>query len=201
MKYHFVGATVVVNSSCEGGHKHRFCSSREVNEIYTNNLHSAAAVFLSGNNFAKVSRMADFLGLAFPSEATFFRMQQLYCFPELEEFWSWIRSELVIEFVWTELVVGGEGQCTSPGFSAKNIFFFLMVLTSNYILQMEVHDKRHVGLPPTNMEKEASKNVLRRLSNVLKVVKVARDASASQTKLIRRQTVCMSLSVTGMHMY
>ena len=63
MKYHFVGATVVVNSYCEGGHKHRFCSSHEVNGIYANNLQSAAAVLLSGNNFAKVSRMADFLGL------------------------------------------------------------------------------------------------------------------------------------------
>ena len=59
MKY-FDGATVVVNSSCKGGHKHRFCSSHEVNGIYANNLPSAAAVLLSGNNFAKVSTMADF---------------------------------------------------------------------------------------------------------------------------------------------
>ena len=163
VKYHFVGATVVVNSYCEGGHKHRFCSSHEVNGIYANNLQSAAAVLLSGNNFAKVSRMADFLGLAFPSNATFFRMQRLYCFPEVEEWWSWMRGEIVSEFVGTEVVIGGDGQCDSPGFSAKNICYFLMELTSNYILEIEVRDKRHVGLLSTNMEKEALKNALRRL--------------------------------------
>lgn len=184
VKYHFVGATVVVNSSCEGGHKHRFCSSHEVNGMYANNLQSAAAVLLSGNNFAKVSRMADFLGLAFPSKATFFRMQRLYCFPEVEEWWSWMRSELVSEFVGTEVVVGGDGQCDSPGFSAKNICYFLMELTSNYILEIEVRDKRHVGLSSTNMEKGALKKAMRRLSNVLKIVEVATDASASIKKLI-----------------
>ncbi len=186
VKYHFVGATVVVNSFCEEGHKHRFCSSHEVNGIYVNNLQSAAAVLLSGNNFAKVSRMADFLGLAFPSKATFFRMQRLYCFPEVEEWWTWMRSELLSEFAGTEVVVGGDGQCDSPGLSAKNICYFLMEITSNYILEIEVRDKRHVGLSSTNMEKEALRNALRRLSNVLKVVELATDASSSIKTLIGR---------------
>lgn len=186
VKYHFVRATVVVNSSCEGGHKHRFCSSHEVNGIYANNLQSTAAVLLSGNNFAKVSRMADFLGLAFPSKATFFRMQRLCCFLEVEEWWTWMRSELVSEFVGTKVVVAGDGQCNSPGFSAKNICYFLMEITSNYILEIKVRDKRHVGLSSTNMEKEALKNALRRLSNVLKVVELVTDTSSSIKKLIGR---------------
>ena len=37
-----------------------------------------------------------------------------------------MRSELVSEFVGTEVVVGGDWQCDSPGFSAKNIILLLL---------------------------------------------------------------------------
>ena len=54
-----------------------------------------------------------------------------------------------------KVLVGGDGQCDSPGFTAKNLCYFLMELTSGYILEVEVRDKRHVGLASTNMEKAA----------------------------------------------
>ena len=48
-----------------------------------------------------------------------------------------------------------------------------------------MRDKHHAGLSSTNMEKEAFKKIARRrLSNMLKVVEVAADASASIKKLI-----------------
>ena len=46
-------------------------------------------------------------------------------------------------------------------------------------LEVEVRDKRHVGLASTNMEKVALKNALTRLKRVLDVVEVATDASSS----------------------
>ena len=42
-----------------------------------------------------------------------------------------MRTELVNEFVGKEVVVGGDGQCDSPGFSTKNICYFLMEITSS----------------------------------------------------------------------
>ena len=184
VKHHFVGATLIVNTLCPNGHTFRFCSSHEVNGMYANNLQSAAAVVLSGNNLTKINRMAEFLCLGFPSKAAFFRMQRLYIFPAVEEWWSWMRGELVKEFLDKDVVVGGDGQCDSPGFSAKNLCYFLMEVTSHYILEIEVSDKRHVGLSSANMEKEALKNALSRLSAVLKVVELATDASASIKKLM-----------------
>jgi len=59
-----------------------------------------------------------------------------------------------------------------------------MEVTTNYILEIEIRDKRHVGLSSTNMEKEALKNALSRLSAALNVVEVATDASSSIKKLI-----------------
>ena len=180
----FVGATLVVNTLCPTGHKFRFCSSHEVNGIYANNLQVAAALVLSGNNFGKISRMAQFLGLAFISKAAFFRFQNLYIFPAVEEWWSWQRSELLKEFVGMDVVVGGDGQCDSPGFTAKNLCYLIMEVTSSYILECVVLDKRHVGMSSTNMEKEALRNALNRLSAVVKVVEVATDASASIKKMM-----------------
>ena len=184
VKHHFVGTTLVVTAKCHAGHIFKFASSREVNGLYVNNLQSAAATLLSGNNFGKVNRLADFLGLSFLSESTFYQMQRLYLFPAVEEWWSWIRGELLKEFSDEKVVVGGDGQCDSPGFTAKNLCYFLMELTSGYILEIEVRDKRHVGLASTNMEKVALQNALTRLKRVLDVVEVATDASSSIKKLI-----------------
>ena len=93
-------------------------------------------------------------------------------------------GELLREFSNQKVVVGGDGQCDSPGFTAKNLCYFLMELTSGYILEIEVRDKRHVGLASTNMEKVALKNALTRLKRVLDVVEVATDASSSIKILI-----------------
>ena len=86
-----------------------------------NNLQSVAATLLSGNNFGKVSRFAEFLGLSFLSKSTFYQMQRLYLFPAVEEWWSWMQGELLKEFSNQKVVVGGDGQCDSPGFTAKNL--------------------------------------------------------------------------------
>ena len=105
-----------------------------------------------------------------------------------------MHSELIKEFVGMDVVVGGDGQCNSPGFSAKNLCYFLMEVTTSYILETEICDKRHVGLSSANMEKEALKSALNRLSAVLNIVEVATDASSSIKKLIGRY-ICSSLIV------
>lgn len=97
VKHQFVGATVVVYTLCSHDYAFRFCSSHEVTGMYANNLQAAAAIVLSGHNIGKIRRMAQFLGLALPSKATFFRFQSLHIFPAVEEWWSWMRSELIKE--------------------------------------------------------------------------------------------------------
>lgn len=52
-----------------------------------------------------------------------------------------MQGELLKEFSYERVVVGGDGQCDSPGFTAKNVCYFLMELTSGYILEIEVRDK------------------------------------------------------------
>lgn len=78
IRHHFVGVTIIVNCVCSSGHKYRFSSSHQVNDIYANDLQAAASLILSGSNYAKVERMAKFLNLEFLSKSTYYRYQRLY---------------------------------------------------------------------------------------------------------------------------
>ena len=150
VKYHFVGMALLVNSTCKSGHTNRFCSSKEVNNIYVNNLQTAASIILSGSHYAKVKRLAKFLNLEFLSKSSYYRFQCLYLIPEINDWWCWMRKEIIREFSGQDVVVGGDGQCDSPGFNAKNLCYFMVEVNSNYILDIEVLDKRHVGLISTS---------------------------------------------------
>jgi hypothetical protein len=183
IKHHFVGLTLVVNCLCSSGHKFKFSSSHQINDIYANNLQAAASIILSGSNYAKVERMAKFFNLEFLSKSTYYRFQRLYLIPEINDWWSWMRGEVMKEFDGKD-VVGGDGQCDSPGFNAKNLCYFMMEVDSNYILDIEVLDKRHVGLVSPNMEKEAVKRSLERLTEEIKVVEFVTDASTSVKALV-----------------
>ena len=95
-----------------------------------------------------------------------------------------MRGELIEQFRGEKLVLCGDGQCDSPGFSAKNLCYFLMELVSEYILEVEVVDKRHVDMKSTGMEKKALQQSLTRLKQVLDVVEISTDASVTIKKLI-----------------
>ena len=173
VKHHLNGPTAIINWACPAGHKGTFTSSKDQNGIYCNNLQVAGSIMLSGNNFAKVEKMAHFLGLAFISDSTFYRMQRLYFIPAIEEWWGWQREQLLKDFRSKEVVVCGDGQCDSPGHTAKNLCYFLMELVSSYILEIEVRDKRHVGLASPNMERQALQNALQCLQASLNIVEVS----------------------------
>ena len=132
VNYRFICASLFVNSVCSSGHKYVFWSSHELGEgVYANSLQAAASILLSGNNFAS---MAKFYDLAFRSKSTFYRYQRLYLIPEINEWWTWTRGELLKEFVGQDVVVGGDGHCDSPGFNAKNLCYFMVEANSNYII-------------------------------------------------------------------
>ena len=155
ISYRFVCGSLFIDSLCSSGHKHRFCSSHELGEgVYVNSLQAAASILLSGNNYAKIERLANFYGLAFLSKSTFYRYQRLYLIPEINEWWTSNREELLRDFAGQGIVVGGGGQCDSPGFNAKNLCYFMVEANTNYIIDIQIVDKRHVGLTSTNMEKE-----------------------------------------------
>ena len=57
-------------------------------------------------------------------------------------------------------------------------------MTSDFIVDLEIQDKRHSDLKSSNMERNALKNVLTRIRTVLNIVEVVTDASSSIIKML-----------------
>ena len=181
--YTLCGTSALVKWTCPLGHKGKFWTSHKVNGALVNNLQTSAAILLSGCSFIKVAKMAQFLGLSFPSKSTFYRAQRLYLIPAVTEWWKWQQEKIFSELRGKQIVVAGDGQCDSPGFTAKNLCYFLMETTTTYIIDLEVLDKREVDMKSVNMEKQALNNILLRLQILLTIIEVVTDASASIKKL------------------
>ena len=83
----------------------------------------------------KLGQVFSYLGttlLKYKSLPTF-----IGCTPAVNEWWSWQREELLQEFKDKDLIVCGDGQCNSPGHTAKNLCYFLIKLLSGYTLEFE----------------------------------------------------------------
>ena len=55
--YTLCGTSAMIRCKCPADHIWRFCTSGEVNNVLSNNFQAAAALLLSGNNFAKVEKL------------------------------------------------------------------------------------------------------------------------------------------------
>ena len=178
------GTSVLIKWKCADGHSGKFCSSHkgDGDSLLANNLQASAAILFSGNNFEKVAKLAGFLGLSFISKTTYYRAQRIYLIPAVTEWWRWQQGEIFRGLQNKDLVVCGDGQCDSPGFTAKNLCYYLMEMTTNYIIDVEVMDKRQVDMRSVNMEKEALLKILGRLKDILHLVELVTDASASIKK-------------------
>ena len=76
-------------------------------------------------------------------------------------------------------------ECDSSGFTAMKLCYFPMEMTTGFIIDLDVLDKREVDLKSVNMEKKALEIILQRVKNVLNVIGVVTDAYASIKKMMR----------------
>ena len=81
------------------------------------------------------------------------------------------------------VVVAGDGQMDSPGFSAKNCMYTLMHADLDYVLHMEL-DVRHSQLKSSVMEKVGCERALNSLLNKLVVEEPVTDASSQLIKML-----------------
>lgn len=166
------GTSVLLKWTCPLGHKGKFWLFWKASRVLVNNLQTPAAIFLSGCSFITVAKMPQFLGLSFPSKSIFFRVQRLYVIPTVLEWWKWQQEKIFDELKGQEFVVAGDGQCDSPGFTAKNLCHYLMDVTKSYIIELEVLDKRETSMKSVQMEKQALHNILHRLRRLLTITKL-----------------------------
>ena len=181
-----VGVTAVISWQCAKGHKGKFCSSHKIRGLYANNVQVASAILISGNNYNKISQLFNFSSSTFMDHTTFYRYQRKLFFPVIKEWWIWMRRSIINELSEQPVVLAGDGQCDSPGKTAKYLSYYLMNITTNYIVHGEYLDKHMVGGKSAAMEVEALKRSLNDLIQLLNVIEVVTDASSSVIKEMRK---------------
>ena len=76
VKERYVGCVLEIRWRCMSGHVGIWQSSEVVNQVYVNNIQTAAALLFTGNHFAKLSLFPRCLKLAFFSSTTFHQYQK-----------------------------------------------------------------------------------------------------------------------------
>ena len=82
------------------------------------------------------------------------------------------------------VVVAGDGQMDSPGFSAKNCTYILMHADLDYVLHVDLIDVCHSQLKSSVMEKVGCERALDSLMKKLVVEELVTDASSQLIKML-----------------
>ena len=180
------GTSALITWQCPAGHKDTFCTSHRHKGLLANNIQVASAILFSGNNFAKIQRFAEFSDISLFSSSVFYRYQNKLLVPVVGEWWEWMQGVIFENLKDQHCVLSGDGQCDSPGFSAKYLSYYMQELTTKFIVNVEVLDKRMVDGKSPNMEIQALKNSIDKLKKFLTIVEVTTDAS---TKVISEMSM------------
>ena len=90
---------LTVSWECSEGHLGCWRSSNVLcqkngQDVYTNSMLMAAGIFISGNNYDKLSLFNEVIGLGFISKTTFNRVQTHFVIPEVMRYWEQMKDEI-----------------------------------------------------------------------------------------------------------
>ena len=136
-----IGTFLHIEQACEAcEHKTAWNSQPYIYNIPAGNLLSSAAILFSGSLPSKTLRVFQFLNCAAISESLFYVHQNKYLQPAIDNVWRSHQSAMiaVLQAEEKSLILGGDGRCDSPGFSAKYGAYSFMELEYNAILNIEL---------------------------------------------------------------
>ena len=143
-KSHLKGMLLHVRGTCLNGHvAFDWESQPKVGDMPAGHLIGAAALLFSGNQFAPVCSMAAFMNLAFFGKTSYFAIQKSYLVPVVMTRWKEEETALAEELLTRvdngeEIRIAGDGQCDSPGYSAKYCTYSLMDQQSGKVVTLNV---------------------------------------------------------------
>ncbi|CAG2245629.1 unnamed protein product [Mytilus edulis] len=120
------GTAMKVKFLCMKGHQTSWESQPLVNNKPAGNLMVATAVILSGETFARLSHFAEILSLKFIGSTQFYSLQKDIAIPAIDRYYTMQRDVILQQLHGKQLILGGDGRCDSPGFSAKYCTYTFM---------------------------------------------------------------------------
>ncbi|OCT65691.1 hypothetical protein XELAEV_18041930mg [Xenopus laevis] len=121
-----------------GGHTIVWNSQPRIGNIAAGNIMMSAALLFSGCNYQKIHNMMSIFGLVHVSESTHYRYQRNFLFPSIHNAWIKEKEEVKQAIGQKALCICGDGQCDSPGFSAKYCVYTFLDAFTEKIIDFEV---------------------------------------------------------------
>ncbi|XP_068089927.1 uncharacterized protein [Hyperolius riggenbachi] len=169
------GTMLTVYTTCSGGHRQKLWQSQPiVKKFAAGNLVITSALVSSGSSFTKVAEMMDFAGITFLSANSFYKYQRRYIFPAIDHSWQLEKSRVKDLLSQKPLFLCGDGQCDSPGYSAKFCTYTFLDAASKLVLDFEVVQVSQTT-SSSAMEKEGFKTCLDRIGQSFEVQVVGTD--------------------------
>ncbi|XP_071160693.1 uncharacterized protein [Mytilus edulis] len=178
------GTLIETNSICVNGHLSIWKSQSSHNSLPWSNLMTATAIMLSGCNATSVLRMFDHLNVQMFSMRTYNRLQSFYVSPAATMAWDSEQSSLLQQLRGSDVILGGDARCDSPGYSAKYGSYTLMDLQTKKILDFQLIQSNEVK-GSTHMELEGLKRALGFLKDYVNIKEVVTDRHSSIKKYMR----------------
>ncbi|XP_052106632.1 uncharacterized protein LOC127739086 [Mytilus californianus] len=155
------GTMISTSSVCALGHVYRWKSKNCHERLPSGNLLLASAIMFSGNNTAKGVRLFNQMKLKGISERSVRRLQTAYTSCAVIYEFDSHQADLLTSLQGPDkqIILGGDGRCDSPGYSAKYGSYTLMDLNTNKILDIQLVQSNEVK-GSTHMEFEGLKRGL-----------------------------------------
>ncbi|XP_044145485.1 uncharacterized protein LOC122934236 [Bufo gargarizans] len=135
----FDGSYCKYTGKCYAGHYFEiFETQPRVGKYASGNIQLAASLLLSGSNFQKINEFFNLLYVVSISEKTYYRYQTNFIFPSIDKAWKQNQQSNLDARKTKKLSISGDGQCDSPGHSAKYCVYTMMDCVTDTILDFEV---------------------------------------------------------------
>ena len=103
------------------------------------------SLLVSGAQFNQFQRFCKFVNFGKPSPSSFYRNQRLYAISTIEQHYIETRNDIISETKkQKEVVICGDCQLDSPGWSATKGTYTFMNYNSKKMINMEFRDKQEV---------------------------------------------------------
>jgi solute carrier family 8 (sodium/calcium exchanger) len=106
--------------------------------MLASNLLLAGAVLFSGGQFTKFADIASIFKLQIMSNTTFYRLQEMYLMPVVQAEYDKQQISLLAALSNEKVFLVGDGQCDSPGHSAKYLTYTVMHDETEFVLASHV---------------------------------------------------------------
>ncbi|XP_069472905.1 uncharacterized protein [Ambystoma mexicanum] len=132
------GTNLKIHATCTQYHPFSWSAQPMLGQLPAGNLLCAAAALFSGSSFKKLQYFFQFVGIHFIAKTQFYKYQTDYLFPAISEAWRMEKMSMESTFAGKRFRLAGDGQCDSPGFSAKYCTYHFQDMESKKIVSSVV---------------------------------------------------------------